>query len=269
VIGFVLLAACCWAQNASTFPALGQWKDAVVKHDSAALKSLYSSSPEPQISTGSGHVDADSDVAYWVGLKAKSMQLTVAESGSRQPGVESFTLQLKVVGANGRTTNIVAGQAWQNQSGVWRLVGEKREIAKLAQPTALNEKIYPTGDAREQIRQAVAAAGKAHKNILVIFGADWCYDCHVLEKAFRRPDVAGVLDPNYQVVDIDIGEMNKNLDIAQQYEVPLNRGVPAIAILNSEGNLLYSQKQGEWEHARALGPQDLLALLKQWKPRPR
>jgi hypothetical protein len=99
-----------------------------------------------------------------------------------------------------------------------------------------------------------------------VFGADWCYDCHVLEKAFHRPDVAAVLNPNFQVVDIDIGNGNKNLDIAAQYQVPLNRGVPAIAILDWKGNLLFSQKNGEWERARALGPEDLLALLKQWKP---
>lgn len=263
----VVMSAVCIAQNESTFPALGEWKAAVLKADSAALKSLYSTSPAPQISTTSGHVDTDDDVRFWTSLKAKTVQMRVAESGSPQPGMEVFTLQVKVTSASGRVTNIVEGQAWQDQGGVWRLVGGKRDIAKLSQPTQLEEKIYPTGDAHQQISDAVAKASSAHKNILVIFGADWCYDCHVLEKAFHRPDIARVLDPNYQVVDIDIGNGNKNADLAQQYEVPLDRGVPAIAILDSRGNLLYSQKKGEWERARALGPEDLLALLKQWKPK--
>lgn len=263
------MCALCAAQTVSTFPALAEWKAAVLKGNAAALKLLYSSSPEPQISTTSGHVDTDADVAFWTGLKARSLSMRVAEAGSTQPGVEVFTLQVKVVGANSRATNIVEGQAWQNQGGVWRLVGVKRDIAKLEQPTQLEEKIYPTGDAHEQIRQAISSVSKSRKNILVIFGADWCYDCHVLEKAFHRPDIAAVLGPNYQVVNIDIGEMNKNLDIAQQYEVPLDRGVPAIAILDSSGKVLFSQKKGEWERARALGPEDLLALLKQWKPQAR
>ena len=261
-----LLCVLCAAQNASTFPALGEWKAAVIKGDSAELKALYSTTPAPQISTTGGHVDTDADVGFWTGLKAKALQMRIAESGSPQAGVEVFTLQVKVAGANGRITNLVEGQAWQNQAGVWRLVGVKRDVAKLAQPTQLDEHIYPTGDAHEQMQQAIAAAGKARKNILVIFGADWCYDCHVLEKAFHRPDIAAVLNPNYQVVDIDVGEMNKNLDLAKQYEVPLDRGVPAIAILGSTGKVLFSQKKGEWERARALGPEDLLALLKQWKP---
>jgi hypothetical protein len=42
--------------------------------------------------------------------------------------------------------------------------------------------------------------------------------------------------------------------------------VPAIAILDKDGKLLFSQKHGEWERARGLGPEDVLALLKQWKP---
>lgn len=268
VLILFVLSICGLAQApaTSTFPALAEWKAAVIKGDRASLKSLYSASPAPQISTTTGHIDTDADVAFWVGLKAAGLEMRIAESESPQAGVELFTLQVKVAGANGHITNIVEGQAWQDQAGVWRLVGVKRDIAKLAQPTQLDERIYPTGDAHAQMQNAIAAAGKLHKNILVIFGADWCYDCHVLEKAFHRPDIAAVLNPNYQVVDIDVGEMNKNLDIAQQYEVPLDRGVPAIAILDSEGKLLFSQKKGEWERARALGPEDLLALLKNWKP---
>jgi thioredoxin 1 len=262
----LIFSALCSAQQSADFPALEQWKADVLKGDAAALKSLYSTTPQPQISTTSGHIGADADVAFWIGLKAKTMNMTVAEAGSPQPGVESFTLQLKIVGSNGRRTNIVEGQAWLNEGGVWRLAGAKRDIAKLAQPTALNEKIYPTGDAHAQVERAVTSATKAHKNILLVFGADWCYDCHVLEKAFHRPDIAAVLDPNFQVVDVDIGNGNKNLDLAAQYQVPLNRGVPAIAVLDSKGNLLFSQKNGEWERARALGPEDLLTLLKQWKP---
>ncbi|HEX6806055.1 MAG TPA: thioredoxin family protein [Terriglobales bacterium] len=255
-----------FSQTPSTFPPLEQWRDAVLKADPAVLKSLYSSWPAVQVSTTKGKVDTDADIAFWTGLKARSLAIKVAEAGSPQPGVELFTLQVKVVGAGERTTNIVEGQAWQNQAGTWRLVGVKRDIAKLEQPASTAEKLYPTGDAHEQIRDAVARAQKAHKNILVVFGADWCYDCHVLDKAFHRTDVAAVLDPNYELVDIDVGEGDKNQDLMNEYQVPMQRGIPAIAILDAKGNLIYSQKNGEWERARALGPQDLIALLSRWKP---
>ena len=101
---FLFLSALSFAQTPSTFPALQQWRDAVIKGDPAGLKSLYSLSPPVQVSTREGKVDTDADVAFWTGLKARDMSIKVAEAGSPQPGVEVFTLQVKVDGASGRTT---------------------------------------------------------------------------------------------------------------------------------------------------------------------
>src|SRR5581483_7352223 len=210
-------------------------------------------------------VDADADVAFWTGLKPRSMTVNVVEFGSPQRGVISLTAQVKVTGAGGRVTNIVEGQTWQDQGGTWRLVRVKRDIARMPQPNSVNAHIYPDSDAHADIRAALDRANKSHKNILLIFGADWCYDCHVLEKAFQRSDVAPVLRTNYEIVRVDIGENNKNLDIAAQFGVNLERGVPAIAVLSSDGKLLYSQRNGEWERARALGLEDLIGLLNKWK----
>jgi hypothetical protein len=60
--------------------------------------------------------------------------------------------------------------------------------------------------------------------------------------------------------------MDKNLDIAKKYDVPLDRGVPAIAVLDSNGTLLFSQKRGEFEAARYMAPEDILAFLHAWQP---
>jgi len=266
VTTILFLASLGVGQQPVQFPPLEQWKSAVTSHDAVGLKSLYSVFPPAQVNTTSGKVDADAGVAYWTGLNARTVSLRVVEAGALRQDLLAFTVQVKVTGPSGRITNVVDGQTWQNQGGAWRIVREKRDLAKLAQPTELNEKIYSSDDARGDIQNAVARASREHKNVLLVFGADWCYDCHVLDKAFHRPDVAAVLKPNYELVNVNIGENNKNLDIAAQYEVPLDHGVPAIAVLDSKGALLYSQKSGEWERARALGPQDLLAFLKKWEP---
>ena len=263
----LLINALSSAQDFPQFPPLEEWRAAVLNANAATLKALYSAFPPTQVNTTSGKVDADSDVGFWTGLKPKSVSLRVLEFGTPRPGFISLTADVRVVSTKGQATHIVEGQTWQNQGGVWRLVGVKRDIAKLAQPLSVTAKIYPPGDAHEAIRAALDRAGREHKNLLVIFGADWCYDCHVLEKAFRRPDIAAVLRSSYEVVHVDVGEGDKNTDIAGQLEVPLERGVPAVAVVDSRGKLLYSQKNGEWERARALGPEDLLALLNQWKSR--
>ncbi len=121
-------------------------------------------------------------------------------------------------------------------------------------------------DARAEIREALGKATAEHKRVILVFGANWCYDCHVLDAAFHRSDLAPILAANYEVVHVDIGKGEKNQDLMTKYEVPLKRGIPGLAVLDPDGKLVYSQKNGEFENARALAPEDFLAFLNRWKP---
>jgi hypothetical protein len=75
-----------------------------------------------------------------------------------------------------------------------------------------------------------------------------------------------VLKSNFEVVHVDVGTGDKNQDLMNEYQVPMSRGIPALAVLDASGKLIYSQKNGEFERTRALGPEDLLAFLNKWKP---
>jgi thioredoxin 1 len=133
---------------------------------------------------------------------------------------------------------------------------------------ALQKKdLYPaSADAKKEIDEALHSASPAHKRVLVVFGANWCYDCHVLDEAFHSPEIAPTLEQYFVVVHVDIGHADKNLDLAQKYDVPLNRGIPAIAVLDSAGKLIFSQKHGEFEAARSMATEDILPFLNKWKP---
>ncbi len=249
------------------FAPLEQWKAAVISGNGAALKALFSSNPPVRVMTVTGDSTADADVAFWTGLKAGRIKLDLIQSESPQAGSQQVVFQAEVHSGT-RVVYVTEGQLWQQQNGQWRLVASKRsEPTKLQQPTSTSKVIYtPNLDAHTEIKQALATAAKEHKHVILIFGANWCYDCHVLELAFHRPDLASVLEHNYVVVHVDVGEYDKNMDIAQQYQVPLKKGVPALAVLDSSGKLLYSQQSGEFEKARSLAPEDLLAFLNKWKP---
>jgi thioredoxin 1 len=121
-------------------------------------------------------------------------------------------------------------------------------------------------NAHAEIKEALEKAAAGHKRVIVVFGANWCFDCHVLDKAFHRPDAAAIIAANYEVVHVDIGKGEKNQDLMKKYEVPMKRGIPGLAVLNADGKLVYSQKNGEFENARALAPEDFLAFLNKWKP---
>ncbi len=123
-----------------------------------------------------------------------------------------------------------------------------------------------SADAHAEIKEALEKATAEHKRVIVVFGANWCYDCHVLDAAFHRSDLAPILAANYEVVHVDIGKGEKNQDLMTKYEVPMKRGIPGLAVLDADGKLAFSQKNGEFENARALAPEDFLAFLNKWKP---
>ena len=136
-----------------------------------------------------------------------------------------------------------------------------------SQTAAKQKQIYSeTADAHAEIKEASEKAKAEHKRVIVVFGANWCFDCHVLDQAFHRPELASIIADNYKVVHVDIGKGEKNQDLMKKYDVPMKRGIPGLAVLDGDGKLLYSQKNGEFENARALAPDDFLAFLNKWKP---
>jgi thiol:disulfide interchange protein len=131
---------------------------------------------------------------------------------------------------------------------------------------AQNRIIYSaTADAHADIAQAIKTAAQEHKRILLDFGGNWCGDCQVLDIYFHQPPNAELLEKNFVVVHVDIGRMDKNVDVAEKYEVPLKRGVPALAVLSPHGKLLYSQKGGEFEDMRHMDSSSVTAFLNKWK----
>ena len=267
-----LISAACFAESATAFPPLEHWKAAVVSGRASALEGLYSTNPPARVTVivkNSAEITTQADAEFWSDLKARRVSLNVAQSKSPQPGIQQVTFQAAITPAPpGRTLYVIEAQLWQDQAGTWKLVAvERTDARKLEQPLSLDAKIYPpASQARGEIREAELRAAKGHKRVLVIFGADWCYDCHVLDRALRRSDIAPTLNANFEVVHVDVGTGDKNQDLMNEYQVPMSRGVPALAVLDASGKLIYSQRNGEFERTRAMGPEDLLAFLNKWKP---
>lgn len=135
----------------------------------------------------------------------------------------------------------------------------------LQAPAQPNPQLYRAdANATQDIRRALAIAGKEHKNVLLDFGGNWCIDCHVLENAFHQPRIAPLLNSNYIVVHVDVGKYDKNLDLAKKYNVNLQKGVPSLAVLDAMGKVLYST--GDFERARMMSEDDVIQFLDKWKP---
>lgn len=133
--------------------------------------------------------------------------------------------------------------------------------------------IYPAAaQARADLAAALQSAAQNHRHILLDFGASWCPDCQTIDRYYRDPTNQPIVQANFILVRVntDSGNTrncrNANEDLAKQYGVPLDKGIPALAVLSDKGELIYSQRNGEFEDMRHLKSSDLTTFLLRWKP---
>ena len=127
----------------------------------------------------------------------------------------------------------------------------------------VNKNLYSEqANATADIAAAQVRAAREHKRILLDFGGNWCGDCQLLNIYSMQPPNAHLLARHFIVVHVDIGHMDHNMEIARKYQIPVARGVPALAILDARGHLLYAEREKEFEHT---SPEALAAFLNHWK----
>jgi len=119
-------------------------------------------------------------------------------------------------------------------------------------------------DAHKDILTALTEARADGKLVLLDFGANWCLDCIVLSHLFEDKTVHPFLDDNFHVVSIDVGNLDRNLDVSQQYGSPIDNGIPAVVILTGSGDVIASTKSGALADARTATAREVLDYLKGW-----
>jgi thioredoxin 1 len=108
-------------------------------------------------------------------------------------------------------------------------------------------------DAKAEVAAALKTAGAEKKLTLVVFGANWCGDCKMLDAEMKKGELAKLVGEKYVVVKVDVGRFVKNLDVAEQTGTVLKKGIPAIAILKPDGKPVYQTNGGELADARKMG----------------
>jgi len=134
-----------------------------------------------------------------------------------------------------------------------------------AQTVATRHLYSETANPNADIAAALTKAKREHKRVILDFGGDWCGDCQVLDIYAHQAPNADLLDKNFVLVHVWIGHMDKNIDVAAKYGVPINRGVPALAVLGTDGKVLYSQATGEFADMRHMDPHSVTEFLTKWK----
>lgn len=124
----------------------------------------------------------------------------------------------------------------------------------------------PARDPAADLDAALALAAKDGKEVLIDFGADWCPDCQVLDRLFQSDSTRALLQRDYHVVAVDVGEFDRNLDFAAKYVNLRTSGIPALVVLTPRGEVRVATNDGSFANARTMKGQQVDAFLTKWAP---
>jgi len=128
---------------------------------------------------------------------------------------------------------------------------------------------YPydeTANADAAVAAAKARARREHKLLLIDLGGNWCADCRILAGTMDLPEVKAFLARHYELVMVDAGHFDKNLQIPARYGITHRlEGVPSLLVVNPRTDALLDKGHvSALEDARSMTPQALADWLAQW-----
>ena len=95
------------------------------------------------------------------------------------------------------------------------------------------------------------------KQPVVIFGGNWCPDCRILEGTLAMPTIKKFLQQHYQIMHIDIGRYDRNMELMNHLNIEPKKGVPRVVILDFKKNIVNSSTSSEWTTARDRKEQEI------------
>lgn len=110
----------------------------------------------------------------------------------------------------------------------------------------------PFGDperAGGDVADAMARAKANGHRVILVFGANWCHDSRALAGWFASPRFAAMLSSRYEIVWIDVGQKDRNLDLARRFGLDGIKGTPTVLMLDSTGKPLNLKDAPRWHDA--------------------
>jgi thiol-disulfide isomerase/thioredoxin len=128
---------------------------------------------------------------------------------------------------------------------------------------------YPYDEAANADRAVANAKARAlahHRLLLIDLGGNWCGDCRVLAGTMALPEVKAFVAAHYEVVTVDVGRFDKNLQIPAHYGIHQRlEGVPSLLIVDPRRDrLLDGGHVAALADARHMDPQSLADWLASW-----
>ncbi len=122
-------------------------------------------------------------------------------------------------------------------------------IAESHHPEASPFDTNPTLVAQDAVDKVLESAALTGKHAMIVMGANWCHDSRALAGWFETPRFEALLKENYSVAYIDVGQKDRNIDVAQRFGLDKIVGTPTVVVTNSQGDVLNLDTAVTWRHS--------------------
>lgn len=106
-----------------------------------------------------------------------------------------------------------------------------------------------TRDAVKDVEAAQTFAKETDRKSLIVMGANWCHDSRALAGHFQTDRFKTLLEEHYSLVYVDVGEKNRNLDIARSFGLDGIVGTPTVIIQKSDGTVMNLDTAVTWRNS--------------------
>lgn len=120
----------------------------------------------------------------------------------------------------------------------------------------------------KQLKDFISKALELKKQPLVIFGANWCPDAQCLEAIMRMLTVTKFLAQHYEIMRVDVGDYDQNMELYTVFDMPSDEGVPRVVILDLKGRVLNFDSNDRWRTARETDPQEIFNYFQEFANQP-
>ncbi len=115
------------------------------------------------------------------------------------------------------------------------------------------------------VAKARARAQAGGKLLLVDLGGNWCLDCRILAGTIELPELKAWVRRHYEIVTVDTGRHDKNLEVQTRYGLGDAKAVPNLLVIDPKTDKLINVGDTvALSDARHMSPQGLADYLAKW-----
>jgi thiol-disulfide isomerase/thioredoxin len=121
-------------------------------------------------------------------------------------------------------------------------------------------------DAKAEVDAALSRAQVGNRKAIIVMGANWCHDSRALAGWFATPRFAGMIAGQYELVYVDVGYRDRNIDIARRFGIKAVKGTPTVLIVDGNGRLLNGKDAPKWRDAASRSEDAIFRAFAEFTP---